>query len=70
MATPSSVVPAFVRKGDVLFYDSSIHFTLATGIKLSRGEKQAFPHNDAAALGRMLETQAAADSQLPPLNLP
>ena len=65
IAAPSSVVPAFVRKGDVLFYDEGIHFTTATGVKLSRGTSRAFPHNDLRALELMLAQQADRERTLP-----
>ena len=65
IAAPSSVVPAFVRKGDVLFYDEGIHFTTATGVRLARGTSRAFPHNDYRALELMLAQQADRERALP-----
>jgi len=62
IATISSVVPAFVRKGDLLFVDDGIHFTGAVGTRLARGALRPFAHNDVAALAAALEAQARADS--------
>lgn len=65
IATPSSVIPAFVRKGDLLLYDDAIHFTTAVGVKLARGTAHAFPHNDMSALETMLARHAKAEKSLP-----
>merc|ERR1719353_132240 len=65
IATPSSVIPAFVRKGDVLLYDESIHFTTAVGVKLARGDAHAFPHNDVGELETLLAKHEAAEAKLP-----
>ena len=70
IATPSSVIPAFVRAGDVLFADDAVHFTTAVGIRLARGAPKYFAHNDMAALESLLAAQAAADLQLPAAKRP
>jgi serine palmitoyltransferase len=62
IATISSVVPAFVRKGDLLFVDDGIHFTGAVGTRLARGGVRPFAHNDVAALEAALQAQARADA--------
>ena len=66
IATISSVVPAFVRKGDLLYMDEGVHFCAAVGSTLARGATRAFPHQDYAALEEQLRQQAAADLVLPP----
>jgi len=66
IATISSVVPAFVRKGDLLFVDDGVHFTAAVGTRLARGSVRPFAHNDVAALEAALAAQARADETLPP----
>merc|ERR1740117_2557836 len=66
IATISSVVPAFVRKGDLLYVDEGVHFCAAVGCTLARGATRAFPHQDYAALEEQLRQQAAADLVLPP----
>ena len=70
IATPSSVVPAFVRAGDVLFADDALHFTTAVGVKLARGTTKHFPHNNMEALEGMLRAQAAADKLRPAAKRP
>lgn len=63
IATISSVVPAFVRKGDLLFVDDGIHFTGAVGTRLARGGVRPFAHNDMGALEAALEAQARVDAK-------
>merc|ERR1719199_2315427 len=65
IATISSVVPAFVRKGDLLYMDDGVHFCAAVGSLLARGATRTFPHRDYAALEEQLRQQAAADLSLP-----
>ena len=65
IATPSSVIPAFVRKGDLLLYDEGIHFTTQVGVKLARGTAHSFDHNDMSALEAMLTKHANAEKKLP-----
>ena len=54
VATISSVVPAFVRKGDVLFVDDGTHFLGAVGARLARGTARRYPRGDLRALESML----------------
>ena len=51
------MVPAFVRKGDLLYMDEGVHFTAAVGSALARGATRAFPHQDYAALEEQLRQQ-------------
>jgi len=61
VATISSVVPAFVRKGDLLFVDEGVHFCAAVGVRLARGEARKFAHNSVSALEEQLKAQAATE---------
>ncbi len=54
-----AVLTAFPESGDVIFSDERNHASLIDGARLSRARRVIFPHvifphNDAAALGRML----------------
>ncbi|XP_004365272.1 8-amino-7-oxononanoate synthase [Capsaspora owczarzaki ATCC 30864] len=49
------------QRGDVIFVDELIHASVHEGLKLSRGSKVTFRHNDLADLERKLE-QAARQS--------
>ena len=64
IATISSVVPAFVRKGDLLFVDGGVHFTTAVGVRLARGALRSFAHNDLNALEEQLAAQDKLDSRV------
>jgi len=72
IATISSVVPAFVRKGDLLFVDDGVHFTTAVGVRLARGEVRSFAHNDVGALEAALAAQRSEEEMrnTPPAKRP
>ena len=70
IATISSVVPAFVKPGDVLFSDNGIHFCAAVGARLTRGKERVFAHNDMVELESLLRAQEASDEKLPPAKRP
>ncbi len=49
-----AVLTTFAEAGDVIFSDERNHASLIDGARLSRARRVVFPHNDVAALGRML----------------
>ena len=53
-----AVLTTFVRKGDVILADRANHASLRDGARLSRATRVAFPHNDAAALSRLLRARS------------
>lgn len=49
------LIPALVGPEDAIVVDRLAHASLVDGARLSRARLQVFPHNDAAALGRILQ---------------
>jgi glycine C-acetyltransferase len=57
-------ISALVGKDDAVFSDQLNHASLIDGVRLSRGERHVFPHNDVSALRRMLESCGAPGLKL------
>jgi 8-amino-7-oxononanoate synthase len=49
-----AVLTAFPESGDVIFSDERNHASLIDGARLSRARRVIFPHNDVAALRRLM----------------
>ena len=54
-ATNVTFVGSFCHDGDLILYDSLIHNSVAEGCRLAHATARPFPHNDAAALERILQ---------------
>jgi 8-amino-7-oxononanoate synthase len=54
------VLTAFIEDGDTVFCDERIHASLIDGVRLARGRRVIFPHNDMAALERLLNEETGA----------
>ena len=61
IASISSVIPAFAKKGDVIVADDSCSFAVQQGCLLSRSTIAYFRHNDVADLERVLQGLAAKE---------
>ena len=64
-ATVVSVIPAFVKKGDVLLIDSGANWAIQQGAWLSRSKVVWWAHNDVADLEAKLAAVAEADVRRP-----
>ncbi|KAF5097040.1 hypothetical protein D0Z03_001494 [Geotrichum reessii] len=54
MATPSSVIPCFLKRGDVIVADKSVNISIQKGIILSRATVYWYEHNDINDLEKKL----------------
>lgn len=54
-ATNESVIGHLFGPGDLILHDALCHNSIIQGCKLSGAVRRAFPHNDAAACGELLE---------------
>ncbi|XP_004344499.1 serine palmitoyltransferase subunit 1 [Capsaspora owczarzaki ATCC 30864] len=63
-STVASVIPAYSKRGDILFVDEAISFPLAQGVLASRSTVKYFKHNDMADLERLLIEQQREDAKL------
>ena len=54
-----AVLTTFPESGDVIFSDERNHASLIDGVRLSRARRVIFPHNDVAALRRLMGTESA-----------
>ena len=61
VSTPSSALPAFVKRGDVLVVDEGVHDAVLTGVMLSRARVCFFKHNDVVDLEKVLREVAEVD---------
>lgn len=54
-----AIVPSLVGRGDAVFADKLNHASLIDAVQLSRADHVRYPHNDVAALERLLEKSTA-----------
>ncbi|WP_298436350.1 8-amino-7-oxononanoate synthase [Geobacter sp.] len=63
-AANSGIIPALAGKGDVIFSDRLNHASIVDGALLSRAKLVRYPHNDVAALRRLLEANPTPGRRL------
>uniref|UniRef100_A0A914CB15 Serine palmitoyltransferase 1 n=1 Tax=Acrobeloides nanus TaxID=290746 RepID=A0A914CB15_9BILA len=64
-ATIASAIPAYAKRGDVIFADKGVNFAIQKGLQASRSRIEWFEHNDVEDLERLLEIQAEKDRKNP-----
>jgi len=60
-STIASAIPAYAKRGDVIFVDEGVNFSIQQGILASRSDIRYFKHNDMNDLERLLKEQNAKD---------
>lgn len=64
-STIASAIPAYAKRGDIVFADEGVHFAIQKGIIASRSDVRYFKHNDVDDLERLLDEQVEADRKNP-----
>lgn len=59
--TVASAIPAYAKRGDVIFCDKGVNFAVQKGLQASRSRLEFFEHNNMQDLERLLEAQAEKD---------
>nr|CAD7600275.1 unnamed protein product [Timema genevievae] len=64
-STIASAIPAYAKRGDILFVDCKVNFAIQKGLDASRSRIHYFKHNDMDDLERLLKQQAELDRKNP-----
>ncbi|KAF3848715.1 hypothetical protein F7725_015212 [Dissostichus mawsoni] len=64
-ATIASAIPAYAKRGDIIFVDEAACFSIQKGLQASRSFIKYFKHNDMEDLERMLKEQELEDHKNP-----
>ncbi|KAK3089463.1 hypothetical protein FSP39_003823 [Pinctada imbricata] len=64
-ATIASAIPAYSKRGDVIFCDDGVCFSIQKGLVASRSKIKWFKHNDMDDLERLLKEQSQEDKKNP-----
>lgn len=64
-ATIASAIPAYSKRGDIVFVDEASCFAIQKGLQASRSHIKYFKHNDIADLERLLKEQEVEDQKNP-----
>lgn len=60
-STIASAIPAYAKRGDIVFADECVHFSIQKGLDASRSKVVYFKHNDTDDLNRLLAEQRETD---------
>uniref|UniRef100_A0A8C5BM50 Serine palmitoyltransferase 1 n=1 Tax=Gadus morhua TaxID=8049 RepID=A0A8C5BM50_GADMO len=64
-ATIASAIPAYSKRGDIVFVDEAACFSIQKGLQASRSVIKYFKHNDMEDLDRLLKEQQLEDHKNP-----
>ncbi|XP_056146717.1 serine palmitoyltransferase 1 [Lampris incognitus] len=64
-ATIASAIPAYSKRGDIVFVDEAACFSIQKGLQASRSIIKYFKHNDMEDLERLLKEQELEDQKNP-----
>ncbi|CAM9125171.1 unnamed protein product, partial [Lampetra planeri] len=64
-ATIASAIPAYSKRGDIIFVDEASCFSIQKGLQASRSFIKYFKHNDMEDLERLLKEQEMEDQKNP-----
>lgn len=64
-STVASAIPAYAKRGDLIFVDEAVNFAIQKGLDASRSTIVFFKHNDAKDLERLLIEQEKRDQKNP-----
>nr|XP_033784843.1 serine palmitoyltransferase 1 isoform X2 [Geotrypetes seraphini] len=64
-ATIASAIPAYSKRGDIVFVDEAACFAIQKGLQASRSNIKYFKHNDMDDLERLLKEQEVEDQKNP-----
>uniref|UniRef100_A0A6I8R2H8 Serine palmitoyltransferase 1 n=1 Tax=Xenopus tropicalis TaxID=8364 RepID=A0A6I8R2H8_XENTR len=64
-ATIASAIPAYSKRGDIVFVDEAACFAIQKGLQASRSSIKYFKHNDMDDLERLLKEQELEDQKNP-----
>uniref|UniRef100_A0AAR2LVK8 Serine palmitoyltransferase 1 n=1 Tax=Pygocentrus nattereri TaxID=42514 RepID=A0AAR2LVK8_PYGNA len=64
-ATIASAIPAYSKRGDIVFVDEAACFSIQKGLQASRSFIKYFKHNDMEDLERLLKEQELEDQKNP-----
>uniref|UniRef100_A0A3Q1BSA4 Serine palmitoyltransferase 1 n=1 Tax=Amphiprion ocellaris TaxID=80972 RepID=A0A3Q1BSA4_AMPOC len=63
-ATIASAIPAYSKRGDIIFVDEAACFSIQKGLQASRSFIKYFKHNDMEDLERLLKEQEVEDQKV------
>ena len=63
VATMTSLIPAYAKRGDLIVCDAGVNYALQSGVILSRSTVKYFAHNDVEDLERLLRDLSAEDAK-------